>query len=327
MLLVLESRCTSTFHRRCEVGDQSSARIRGQAGLGCCSGFATQSVISNGMPLTPFQKEVLKVLVSNRSEESHVAGGLVLNAPENSARYSRDFDFFHEAVEELVVASEKDVRSLEEAGFDVKRVDRDGDWSKPVSFRKAYVTGNGEKVELDWSHDSAFRFFPIVPDELLGWRLHLFDMATNKALALSARMETRDYVDMIELSRRFPLEAIVWAACGKDPGFNPLSLFKMMMRFARIDPLELDKIKARNLDPVALKEEWIVLSDKAREEMTLLADEQPEMPIGVAFVDDQGNPGWIRSNPSLRIHHPSLRGCWPSWSGVNSCMRPPFGDG
>jgi hypothetical protein len=264
------------------------------------------------MPLTDFQKEVMGVLVRNRSESSHVAGGLVLNAPDDSARFSRDFDFFHEAVEDLVTASEQDVRSLESAGFDVRKVGRDDEWSKLVSFRKAYVSRGDEKVELDWAHDSAFRFFPIVPDDLLGWRLHLFDMATNKALALSARMETRDYVDMVELTRHFPLEAIVWAACGKDPGFNPLSLLKMMIRFARIDPAKLDEIQARKLNPVALKEEWIAASDKAREEMTMLADENPDMPIGVAFVDEKGWPGWIRSNPALSIHHPCLRGCWPT---------------
>jgi hypothetical protein len=96
------------------------------------------------MPLTPFQKEVLGVLVGNRSEASHFAGGLVLNAPEDSARYSHDFDVFHEAVEQL------------------------------------------------------------------------------------------------------------------------------------------------------------------------------DMPIGVAFVDADGEPGWIRKNPSLQIHHPSLRGCWPTMHMVPS---------
>jgi len=267
------------------------------------------------MPLTEFQKEVMAVLVDKRSESSQVAGGLVLNAPEDSTRFSRDFNFFHEAVEDLVNASEQDLRSLESAGFGVRKVEREAEWSKPVSFRKAYVSRGDEKVELDWAHDSAFCFFPIVPDDVLGWRLHLFDMATNKALALSARMETRDYVDMVELTRHFPLEATVWAACGKDPGFNPLSLLKMMIRFARIDPLELDKIKARKLDPIALKEEWIAVSDRAREEMTLLADENPDMPIGVAFVDDQGRLGGIRTNPALQIHHPSLRGCWPTMIG------------
>jgi len=267
------------------------------------------------MPLTAFQKEVMAVLAGNRSESSHVAGGSVLNASDDSARFSLDFDFFHEAVEDLVLTSERDVKTLEDAGFVVQKVERDGEWSKPVSFRKAHVSRGGEKVELDWAQDSAFRFFPIVPDEILGWRLHLFDMATNKALALSARMETRDYVDMVELTRHFPLESIVWAACGKDPGFNPLSLLKMMIRFARIDPAKLEEIQARKIDPIALKEEWIEVSDRAREEMTLLADENPDMPIGVAFVNDQGNPGWICSNPSLKIHHPSLRGCWPVISG------------
>jgi hypothetical protein len=57
---------------------------------------------------------------------------------------------------------------------------------------------------------------------------------------------------MVELSRRYPLEDIVCAACVKDPGFNPLSLLKMMLCFARIDPVEHDKIKARKLDPFAL---------------------------------------------------------------------------
>lgn len=40
------------------------------------------------MPLTTFQSEVLEVLAGNRSEESHFAGGLVLNAAPDSARYS-----------------------------------------------------------------------------------------------------------------------------------------------------------------------------------------------------------------------------------------------
>jgi hypothetical protein len=72
-------------------------------------------------------------------------------------------------------------------------------WEEPASFRKAVVRRGPDEVELDWAHDSAWRFFPVVPDPQLGWRLHLFDMAANKALALSARSETRDYVDILEL--------------------------------------------------------------------------------------------------------------------------------
>ena len=108
-------------------------------------------------------------------------------------------------------------------------------------------------MEIDWAVDSAFRFFPIERDTVLGWRLHLFDMATNKALALAARSVTRDYVDIVELGRIYPLAAIVWAACGKDPGYGPLALLAMMRRFARINPAKLQEIQARKLDPVALK--------------------------------------------------------------------------
>jgi hypothetical protein len=119
-------------------------------------------------------------------------------------------------------------------------------------------------------------------------------------------------VDILELRKRFPLAAICWAACGKDPGFTPLSLLKMMLRFARVNPMELDKIKARALDPVALKTTWIEICDEAKAKIMRLADEQPDVPIGVAFVDTAGHPGWLGDDTSLRVHVPSLRGCWPT---------------
>ena len=61
------------------------------------------------MPLTPFQKDVLALLASQRSEASHFAGGVVLNAAEDSPRYSHDFDIFHDLVEEVTRASDRDV--------------------------------------------------------------------------------------------------------------------------------------------------------------------------------------------------------------------------
>lgn len=180
------------------------------------------------MPLTVFQKQVLKIIAANRSEESHFAG-----------------------------------------------------------------------------------------DPLLGWRLHLFDIATNKALALSARTETRDYIDILELQRTYPLAAICWAACGKDPGFSPLALLTYLKRFARVDPAKLEEIKAGALDPQKLKQEWIATSEEAEEKIKCLADQYPDLPIGVAFVDEQGKPGWIGDNPNLRIHAPSVRGCWPRVHGID----------
>lgn len=268
------------------------------------------------MPLTALQKDVLAVLAGNRTEESHFAGGIVLNAADDSARFSHDFDIFHELAEEVTRASDRDVETLRHAGFEVETPSRYGEWEKESTFRKGRIKRSGDEVEIDWAADSAFRFFPIERDPQLGWRLHLFDVATNKALALSARTETRDYVDIVELHKLYPLSAICWAACGKDPGFTPLSLLKMMKRFARVDPAKLEEIQARKLDPIALKTAWVEMSDAAESKMIRLADERPELPIGVAFVDATGRPGWIGDDPALRPHAPSVRGCWPVVHGL-----------
>src|SRR4051794_14404085 len=185
------------------------------------------------VPLTTFQREVLSVLRDNRTPESHFAGGIVLNHAPDSPRYSKDFDVFHETARAVTQASEEDTRSLRAAGYDVAPT---RPWTESSTFRKAIITRGGERVEIDWAADSVFRFFPIEPDSELGWRLHSFDAATNKALTLAARSETRDLVDIVTLDAAFPLEAIVWAACGKDAGFQPMLLLTLMRRFARIYP-------------------------------------------------------------------------------------------
>jgi hypothetical protein len=115
----------------------------------------------------------------------------------------------------------------------------------------------------------------------------------------------------VELNKVYPLLAICWAACGKDPGYAPLYLLKMMKRFAKIDPVELDKIKAQAIDPVRLKMAWLEMSDDAEAKIKRIATERQDLPIGVAFVNAAGKPGWIGDDPTLRPHAPSVRGCWP----------------
>ncbi len=85
----------------------------------------------------------------------------------------------------------------------------------------------------------------------------------------------------------------------------------MMRRFARVNPVELEKIQSRALDPVELKHTWVRISDEAELQMTALADQQPNVPSGVAFVDASGVPRWRGDDAKLRMHSPSVRGCWP----------------
>lgn len=266
-------------------------------------------VADREVPLTAFQREVMAVLRENRTPESHFAGGIVLNRSEDSPRYSKDFDIFHDAAEAVVQASEADARSLRAAGYDVAPTRA---WNEPSTFRKATVSRDGGRVEIDWAADSAFRFFPIEPDAELGWRLHPFDAATNKALALAARIETRDVVDIVALDAVYPLEAIVWAACGKDPGYQPQLLLSMMRRFARVRPDQLAFLAAVSIDPTVLKTQWLEMAARAESEMERIADERPDLEIGVAFVDENNVPGWIGANPSLKVHRPTVGGCWPT---------------
>jgi hypothetical protein len=92
---------------------------------------------------------------------------------------------------------------------------------------------------------------------------------------------------------------------------------KMMRRFAKIAPAKLEEIQARALDPVKLKMAWIEMSDAAEAEMIRMAEEQPDLPIGVAFVDAAGQPEWIGSDATLKPRAFSVRGCWPTVRGLD----------
>lgn len=265
------------------------------------------------MPLTPIQKRVLAVISALRHPGSHVAGSLPLHSGEHSARESRDIDLFHDAVAAMHVAYAADVDALCDAGFSVARSDA---WSD--TFRRVVVGGAGSEdtMEIDWAVDAAWRFFPPVPDPLLGWRLHDVDLACNKALALAGRSETRDLVDILAWSQRLGLATIAWAACGKDPGYNPLSLLEQMRRSARIDPGQLAMLKARAMDPQRIKQEWLSAADAAEAAITVLADSQPDLETGVLFLDGSGTARWPMpgsdvSTQGLTIHHPSIGGCVP----------------
>lgn len=61
------------------------------------------------------------------------------------------------------------------------------------TLQRATVSKHGRATKVDWALDSAFRFFPVLPDAELGFVLHPLDGAANKPLALAGRGELRDY--------------------------------------------------------------------------------------------------------------------------------------
>ncbi len=258
------------------------------------------------MPLSAFQREVLRLLAQFRSPDSYLAGGIVVNQQEGTPRFSEDLDLFHDAEEAVVRCAEMDAEVLAQNGFALS-------WSlRRPSFQRAVATRAGESVRLDWAIDSAFRFFPVERDQELGFRLHLADVTTNKALALAGRSEARDLVDVLYLHETYlSLGAICWAACAKDPGFTPEFLLQEMSRNANFRPEEFEVLSlARAFDPVAAKEAWLHAAREAR----ALFDWLPAEEAGRLYLDE-GRPVTPRDPQhlaSLARHGGTVRGAWPT---------------
>ncbi len=214
------------------------------------------------MPLTGFQRTLLAKLAEAadvRPGESYLAGGAALHFAPNSARYSNDLDFFHDSVERVAAAFNDNRTLLESAGYTVTV-----EISQP-GFVRAIVSREEEATRVDWAHESAWRFMPLVRDPLGGLLLHPVDLAINKALVLAGRDEPRDFVDILFIHERvLPLGAVCWAAAGKDPGFTPLSLLELLKRRGRYRPEDFVRLDlAEPFDLVAAKTEWLAALDEA----------------------------------------------------------------
>lgn len=205
------------------------------------------------MPLTTFQRQLLAVLSAEPSDDlGYLAGGAALHFEPNSTRFSRDLDFFHDSVERVAAAFARDSARVEAAGYTLDVI-----LSQP-GFVRAIVTLGTESTRVDWAHDSAWRFMPLVRDQLGGLLLHPVDLAINKVLALVGRDEPRDFVDVLFVHDRvLPLGALCWAAVGKDPGLTPLSLLELLKRQGRYRPEDFSRLDLREpFDLVAANESW-----------------------------------------------------------------------
>jgi hypothetical protein len=262
------------------------------------------------VPLTAFHKEVAHVLAAHRNPESHVAGGAVINRSDDSIRYSDDLDFFHDVAESVSVCAMKDIQTLRDRAYSVDLL-----LSQPGHYR-ATVSRGDNSVRLDWTTDSAFRFFPVEEDKDFGYCLHRADLATNKVLALAGREEIRDFLDIIYLDSSYlDLGAIVWAACGKDPGYTPSLLLDLTNRHVRFHERDLAAENLnRPIDLRDLKKQWIAGRERAEDLIAKLPGEE----LGCLYLDHENKP--VMPDPSdpsfplLRRHFGSVRGAWPKIS-------------
>jgi hypothetical protein len=270
------------------------------------------------MALTALQRDVCRLLADNRivSGESYVAGGAALNELLSTSRLSRDLDLFHDTEEALAATWESDRRLLEAAGYAL-RVFRE----RPT-FVEAEAARDGETVLLQWSQDSAYRFFPLVQSDVFGLTLHPFDLATNKVLALVGRVEARDWVDVIRCAERIqPLGYLAWAACGKDLGFNPASILEHAARSAHYSSAELSGLafEGEAPDGAALAARWRIQLEEARDVIERLPpDESGRCVLGPADALYRRGPAALRDDLAagrITFHSGRIRGAFPSIRG------------
>ena len=210
------------------------------------------------MPLTDFQRALLAELAAAPTDERYLAGGAAMHFAPNSARYSDDLDFFHDTEARVASAFAADRARLTGAAYVV-----DVELSIP-GFIRAVVRKGASATRVDWAHDSAWRFMPLVRDELGGLLLDPIDLAVNKVLALAGRDEARDFVDIMFVHRRvLALAALSWAAVGKDPGLTPLSLLELLKRRGRYHPADFERLNlAQPFHLTVEKSAWLeALSD------------------------------------------------------------------
>ena len=221
------------------------------------------------MPLTDYQANLVRLLSANRTFDSYLAGGAAILIEPNTTRFSHDLDYFHDSEARVAEAFAADHKLLESGGYSI-----DVDLNQP-GYVRAVVRKGGDATKVEWARDSAWRFMPTVRDERVGFVLHPVDLAVNKVLALAGRDEPRDVLDVLHLHRRvLVLGALCWAACGKDPGYTPLSLLELLRRRGRVRPEDLARLDlAMPIDLQELKQEWLEALDSVE---TFVASRPPE---------------------------------------------------
>lgn len=265
------------------------------------------------MPLTDYQRTICRIIAANRmaTGESYVAGGAALNEWLRAPRLSRDLDLFHDTEEALQATWACDRTLLQAHGYEVDVIRE-----RPF-FVEARVGKDGQWTTLEWSQDSAFRFFPLVTHPDLGLSLHPFDLATKETLALVGRLEVRDWVDLLMAGEQIqPLGYLAWAACGKDPGFCPTSLLTYAAR-AHYSAEEVHRLSFEGPPPDAgeSSRQWRRMLDEARAVVQRLPGEF----AGTCILDSagelyRGSAAELEhalGSGEILFHAGSIRGAFP----------------
>ena len=246
------------------------------------------------MPLTPFQSELAKLLSVNRTFDSYLAGGAAIHFEPNSIRYSQDLDYFHDSEKRVAEAFAADEAILLANDIAVKREMHQPGYIRVIARRRE------EASKIEWAHDSAWRFMPTYFREDLGFTLDPIDLAINKVLALAGRDEPRDFIDVLYAHyHTLPLPGLVWAACGKDPGFTPNSLLELLQRKGKYQPDDFKRLRLKQaVDLPAMKQDWLAGLKLTKDSIAAFPSDE----VGALYFDKHENKFVIPSSPRPAKH-------------------------
>ena len=125
-----------------------------------------------------------------------------------------------------------------------------------------------------------------------------------------------------------PLGYLLWAACGKDPGFSPASLLQNIRQTSRYSQAELDLLDFAGPlpDAVRLASRWHAM---LREAQAVCDDTLPAETAGrcvrlgseeLCTASSRDLPAFLQTG-RLRFHAGTIGGAWPHYPLDTSCGR------
>ncbi len=166
--------------------------------------------------LSPLQRRIRGVIARlPQVGDLALAGGAALIVGGVAERATNDLDFFAPVTDRVAESLGVVEGALAAEGLEVRRL------RYTTTYARLEVRSDTETTYVDLAND--FRLMPALPTPE-GNVLSLGELAADKTLALTARAEARDYIDLHALARHFTLKEMCDLAAAKDQGFRPAQL-------------------------------------------------------------------------------------------------------
>jgi len=166
--------------------------------------------------LTAFHRKILRVFASlEESQAFYFTGAMALSAYHLHHRLSEDIDIFCPEENLIPIVARKLVPAFEAEGIAVEIVRSFG------SFWEAVLREGNDDLRFQLAYDTPFHLAEFSEHD--GVRVHsLDDLAAGKLLALFARAEERDFIDVYLLvkDKGYTTERLIELARTKDPGLD-----------------------------------------------------------------------------------------------------------